>query len=131
MRWETLTVGTWLLTLFAPNHHNICLLAFLPVTRRKANIGKGCAFQVFYTKQHFLQSLVHLIFDFEQGGRSCYLCDKCVVFAHNCKFVKSNECNMQYIPFDSALFAQETRFITQKSTLPPKSSKTCVNCNHS
>ena len=43
------------------------LVAFLPVTGRKTKIGKGCPFQVFYTKQHFLQPLVHSIFDFFSG----------------------------------------------------------------
>ena len=51
----------------------------------------------------------------------CYFRDKFVVFPHNCKFIQYN---MQYIPCNTALLAQETLF-TQKSTksLPKK----CVN----
>ena len=46
--------------------------------------------------------------------------DKCVVFAHNRKFAKSTQWNMQYIPCNSALLAQETLFLTQKGTFLPK-----------
>ena len=67
MCWEALAAGTWLLVPFAKNPHNIRLVAFLPVTGRKAKIGKGCPFQVFYTKQHFLPPLVHSIIDFWSG----------------------------------------------------------------
>ena len=62
MRWEALAAGAWLLAPFAPNPHNTHLVAFLPVTGRKAKIGKG-PFQVFYTKQ----PLVHSIIDFWSG----------------------------------------------------------------
>ena len=41
---------------------------------------------------------------------------KCVVFARNRKFAKSTQWNMQYIPCNSALLAQETLFLTQKGT---------------
>ena len=67
MCWEALATDTWLLVSFAPNHHNMRFVAFLPVTGRKAKIGKGCPFQVFYTKQHFLPPLVHSIIDFWSG----------------------------------------------------------------
>ena len=67
MCWEALAAGTWLLVPFAKNPHNIRLVAFLPVTGRKAKIGKGCPFQVFYTKLHFLQPSVHSIIDFWSG----------------------------------------------------------------
>ena len=42
--------------------------------------------------------------------------DKCVVFARNRKFAKSTQWNMQYIPCNSALLAQEALFLTQKDT---------------
>ena len=45
---------------------------------------------------------------------------KFVVFARNRKFAKLTQRNMQYKPCHSALLAQETRFLTQKS---PKISK--------
>ena len=41
---------------------------------------------------------------------------KCVVFARNRKFAKLTQRNMQYIPSNSALLAQETLFLTQKGT---------------
>ena len=41
---------------------------------------------------------------------------KCVVFARNRKFAKLTQWNMQYIPCNSALLAQETMFLTQKGT---------------
>ena len=47
-------------------------------------------------------------------------CVKCVVFARNCKFAKLTQWNMQYIPCNSALLAQETLFLTQKGTFLPK-----------
>ena len=43
-------------------------------------------------------------------------CDKCVAFAHNYKFANLTHNNMQYIPCNSALLAQETLFLTQKGT---------------
>ena len=43
-------------------------------------------------------------------------CDKCVVFARNRKFAKLTQWNMQYIPWNTALLAQETLFLTQKGT---------------
>ena len=67
MCWEAPVVDTWLLALLAQDPHNIRLVAFLPVTGRKAKIGKGCPFQVFHIKQHFLQPLVHSIMDFWGG----------------------------------------------------------------
>jgi len=45
---------------------------------------------------------------------------KCVVFARNRKFAKLTQWNMQYIPCNSALLAQETLFLTQKGTFLPK-----------
>ena len=55
-------------------------------------------------------------------------CSKCVVFARNRKFAKLTQWNMQYIPCNSALLAQETLFLTQKGTFfCPKVSKKCVN----
>ena len=41
---------------------------------------------------------------------------KCVVFARNRIFAKLTQWNMQYIPCNSALLAQETLFLTQKGT---------------
>ena len=46
----------------------------------------------------------------------CYFGDKCVVFAHSHKFANSNQYDMQYVPCNRALFAQESLFLTQKST---------------
>ena len=37
-------------------------------------------------------------------------------FVRNRKFAKLTLCNMQYIPCNSALLAQETLFLTQKGT---------------
>ena len=45
---------------------------------------------------------------------------KCVVFARNHKFAKLTQWNMQYIPCNSALLAQETLFLTQKGTFLTK-----------
>ena len=42
--------------------------------------------------------------------------NKCVTFARNCKLSILIQCNMQYIPCISALLAQETVFLTPKST---------------
>ena len=38
---------------------------------------------------------------------------------------------MQYIPCNSALFAQETLFLTQKALFLSEDFKKCVNCNKS
>ena len=48
-------------------------------------------------------------------ARICYSRNKCVVFARKCKFANSNQYNMQYIPFNSALLAQGTLFLTQNA----------------
>ena len=47
-------------------------------------------------------------------------CDKCVVFARNREFANLTQKNMQYIPSNSALLAQETLLLTQKGTFLPK-----------
>ena len=47
-------------------------------------------------------------------------CFKCVVFARDRKFAKLTQWNMQYIPCNSALLAQETLFLTQKGTFLAK-----------
>ena len=52
-----------------------------------------------------------------------YFRNKCVVFARNCKFAHLTQCNMQYIPYISALFAQTTFFLTQKALFLPKDFK--------
>ena len=49
-------------------------------------------------------------------ARSYSFRDKCVVLARNRKFANLTQCNMQYIPCNSALLAQETLFLTQKGT---------------
>ena len=49
-------------------------------------------------------------------ARVYYFRDKCVVFARNCKFAHLTQYDMQFIPYKSALFAQETLFLTQKGT---------------
>ena len=49
-------------------------------------------------------------------ARMYNFCNKCVVFARNRKFAKLTRWNMQYIPCNSALLAQETLFLTQKGT---------------
>ena len=46
-------------------------------------------------------------------ARICYFRDKCVVFACNCKFANSIQYNIQYVPCNKALFAEETLFLTQ------------------
>ena len=48
--------------------------------------------------------------------------DKCVVFARNRKFANLTHQNMQYIPCNSALLAQETLFLTQNGTFFAKRS---------
>ena len=64
--------------------------------------------------------------------RICYFRDKCVVFARNCKFANIIQYNMQYIPCNSALLAQETTvFNPTQNFFCPKSSKKCVNWNKS
>ena len=52
---------------------------------------------------------------------NCYFCDKCVVFARNCKFANLIQYDMQYIRFNNALLAQETL-----SLFSPQSPKKCV-----
>ena len=49
-------------------------------------------------------------------------CDKCVIFACNRKFANLTHWNMQYIPCNSALLAQETLILTQKGTFFAQSS---------
>ena len=47
----------------------------------------------------------------------CYFRDKCVVFACNFKFANIIQYNMQYIPCNNPILAQETLFLTpQKNT---------------
>ena len=53
-------------------------------------------------------------------------CVKCVVFARNHKFAKLTQWNMQYIPCNSALLAQETLFLTQKGTIFAQRSPKCA-----
>ena len=48
-------------------------------------------------------------------ARVHYFDDKCVVFARNCKFAHLTQYNMQYTPYISALFFQETLLMTQKA----------------
>ena len=50
----------------------------------------------------------------------CYFRDKFVVFARNCKFANLIQHNMQYIPCNSELPAQETLFFTRKTLFLPK-----------
>ena len=45
---------------------------------------------------------------------------KCVVFARNRKFAKLTQWNMQYIPCNSALLAQEALFLPKKALFMPK-----------
>ena len=52
----------------------------------------------------------------------------CVVFARNRKFAKLTQQNMQYIPCNSALLAQEALFLPRKALFMPKDLlKKCVN----
>ena len=44
--------------------------------------------------------------------RIYYFRDKGIVFACNCKYANFTQYNMQYVPGNSALFAQETLFLT-------------------
>ena len=50
-----------------------------------------------------------------------YLCDKCIVFARNCKVANLIQYNMQYIPCNNDLLAQESLLLTQKSSVSKKS----------
>ena len=78
-------------------------------------------------------------FDWEQGGRIWQpfvggknglenfrqtriynFRDKCVIFARNHKFANLTQKYMQFILCNSTLLAQETLFLTQKSTFLPK-----------
>ena len=47
----------------------------------------------------------------------CDFRDKCVVFACNFKFANLIQYDMQYIPCNNALLAQETLLLSQRSTL--------------
>ena len=51
-------------------------------------------------------------------ARICYFCEKCVVFACNCKFAKLNQCNMQYITCNR-------EFLPKKRCFDPKSTFFC------
>ena len=46
--------------------------------------------------------------------------DKCVVFARNLKFSNLTQSNMQYIPCNSALLAQEALFLPKKALFMAK-----------
>ena len=51
-------------------------------------------------------------------------------FTRNCKFAKLTQHNMQYIPCNGALLAQETLFLTKKKHFfCPKISKNATNLN--
>ena len=52
-----------------------------------------------------------------------YFRNKCVVFARNCKFAHLTQCNMQYIPYISALFCPNNTVFDQKSPFLPKDFK--------
>ena len=59
-------------------------------------------------------------------ARICYSRNKCVVFARKCKFANLIQYNMQYIPWNTAHLAQETLFLTKKSTsFCPKTPQKC------
>ena len=45
---------------------------------------------------------------------------KCVVFARNCNFVHLIQCNMEDIPCNNTLLAQETLLLSQNNTLLPQ-----------
>ena len=51
---------------------------------------------------------------------NCYFHDKCVIFAHNCKYANSIQYNMQYTPCNNALIAHKTLLLSQKNTFLPK-----------
>ena len=60
--------------------------------------------------------------------RVYYFRDKYVVFTRNCKFAHLIQCNMQYIPCNSALLTQGTLFLTPKKHFHrPETSRNCVN----
>ena len=48
--------------------------------------------------------------------RIYYFRDKCVVLPRNCKIANLTQYNMQYIPYNSALLARKTLYLTLKST---------------
>ena len=50
------------------------------------------------------------------SGAYLLFCDKFIIIARNCKFANLIHYNLQYIPCNSALLAQETLFLTQKGT---------------
>ena len=52
-------------------------------------------------------------------------CDKFVIIARNRKATLTQQ-NMQYIPCNSALLAQETLFLTQKGTFVAQRSPKCA-----
>ena len=47
-------------------------------------------------------------------------CDKFVIIARNRKFATLTQQNMQYIPCNSAILAQETLFLPKKALFLPK-----------
>ena len=49
-----------------------------------------------------------------------YFRDKCVVSTHNRKYANLTQYKMQYQPYNSAIFAQATLFLTQKALFLPK-----------
>ena len=53
--------------------------------------------------------------DFRQA-HIYYFSDNCIVFARNCEFASLTQYNMQYVPCNSSLLAQETLFLTKKNT---------------
>ena len=61
-------------------------------------------------------------------SRICYFRDKCVVFARYHKFANLTPYNVQHIPCDSALHAQEALFLTpNKHFFRTRISKNFVN----
>ena len=65
----------------------------------------------------FAQKMKHIIP--KKIVRRVFACEKCVVFARNCKFDNLIQYNMQYISCGNALLAQETLLLSQKTLFDP------------
>ena len=54
-----------------------------------------------------------------------FFCNKCIVFVRYCQIANLIQYDMQYIPCNSALLAQETLFLTQNGTFFAQRSPKC------
>ena len=88
--------------------HNVLFAQYVFLPTEQAETQGGRTWQPFFGNKNGNENFrqVH-IYNFRV---------KCVFFERNCKFAKLTQYNMQYIPCNSALFAHETLFLTQKGT---------------